>query len=551
MLKYFNRKGIKPYLYNVMHLAFTVFTMLFIICIFNPVYLSRNTGSGLYLGILLAAAGICAVTSLIVGCLAFLLKDKYWCLEGLVLGFLLAVFIISFIFPFKTDILDGGELTAISVDASAAVRGLVIIIMCVDVGYYMRKRIRFIAFPMLIVCLALTGINYIPYEKSTYEYSDIIASIRTFSSEKNIFVIGIDTLQGIESEKMLVDNPDFSDAFDGFTLFARAFTGFPHTKYGKPMVTSGKIYTLPSNSNWNENRTAAIADSFLTDLQNRGARVDVLETTQNNKLFPTIYNIETNDTIKDDYFTALAASAARVTGYWFVMGLSDKIDNQLRSKLISRGYYENILTNFSVGDSEPKCLYFWDFSIHGPLAFGRDGTIKDRNMLLRSDEVFFEFSQLSLLFEHMKAAGVYDNSLIIITSDHGNNQTNDFYKDVVDFPDGNKHFGSYMQLGVYNSAFFVKPPYATGKTEITYNPAWNGDVRALVNYYFDNFRNISATEVQMLVRAQNPVVDVIYVDNESRELERVSSAETHQIIQASSLYEIGPAIAAQTGVYDK
>ena len=114
--------------------------------------------------------------------------------------------------------------------------------------------------------------------------------------------------------------------------------------------------------------------------------------------------------------------------------------------------------------------------------------------------------------EQMIHGGVYNNSLIIIVADHGIDYAGDFtehYQETHDLKDWRYTYENFRRLGQYNISLFAKPPYASGSTEITHDPAWNGDVRAIINYYFSNFKNTPPKEVEASIRAHSPV-EVIY-----------------------------------------
>jgi hypothetical protein len=149
------------------------------------------------------------------------------------------------------------------------------------------------------------------------------------------------------------------------------------------------------------------------------------------------------------------------------------------------------------------------------------------------------------LFSRLKEYEIYDNSLIIIVSDHGHFYgTADHLVDFDDFSDGWKKNGNSRTVNMYNSVLFVKPPCANGIAQITHDPAWAGDVRNIVNYYFNRFENISPQKVEYEIRTAKPNVGVMFALSNNI----YTTSLEHQLVSVSTLYDILPAFAAKSGI---
>jgi len=156
----------------------------------------------------------------------------------------------------------------------------------------------------------------------------------------------------------------------------------------------------------------------------------------------------------------------------------------------------------------------------------------------------------------MQSADVYDNSLIIIVSDHGMGTSFsgalEHVTNFEDLADWTSSFGNFYSPIKHNVILFVKPPNEQGQAIISYDPAWNGDVRALINHYFDEFHDDSASkpiDVVVSIRANKPEVGVLFLSGtltSSEVLEQLSSPLNQEVVYVTSLYDIPAAFAAHS-----
>ena len=556
----FDRKTWQQYL----HCSLILFTILFIIFRFGPVHISRNNNS-LLDGIFLRRISLsCAGISILLSCFVFLLRRKYKYMESILTGLLLLCFINATIIPFQATILDGRDLVTVRDDIWPVIRNILLLILYIPISYVFRKNLRFVAVPLLIFCAAFTvyeqssikSIYKNMYGKAPVQSEEeILQSAVTFSTGKNILIIGIDTLQGTVAEKTFLKYPDFLKDFDGFTLFTRAFCSFPFTNYSRPAIMSGNEYSS-QDTNLIINDFRAAEDSFMADLKDYGVRINLFGLSLFNK-FPAsvIYRFSVGSHYM--YAYAAAASVARLTGYWPSNPFFGELSNHMLDvKLSSIELYKILNEHFTVNSGEDKCLFFWDYTLHLPIAISKDGRhISDLEGLTLEEaiinETYFGYTQLARLFEIMKKYKVYDNTLIIIVSDHGHSDmtSKEHVSFFEDFADGYKHNGNYASTSLYNTVLFIKPPNAQDKAVITHNSAWNGDVRKLVNYYYHNFYYTSPIKVEAAIRAEKPEVKVLSMP--PHVLSNQNSSAAHETVSVRSLYDIPKAFAKKSGIVDE
>lgn len=541
-----------------LHLLLCLFTVFFILCIFGPVYISRNNGTILNAALLrkigIGGGGICFILSipaLVWG------ESKY--VEGVINGVLLLVFINSTIIPFRATILDGREFTTVETDIFPIIRNVIMFCFLTFLGYRLRKQLKFIAIPLLAVCMVITFYNPSTARATgesetitthpTLTKEEIMKSAGTFSTDKNVIVIVIDMLQGTTMEKVFNKYPETSNTFEGFTIYTRAFSSFPYTTFSRPVIWSGNEYSTESTYFY-DGWIAASKNSIFTDLEKAGFHNTILGVRAEGQ---SPYQIERVDSVMSDanylYGFALAASIARITGYWPSNPFfGDAIKMAIDMKVSTIPIYNMLFENLSVKSEDMRSLFIWDYTLHGPIALTQDGETYepvlyvDENSFI--EEFVFEFSQLDTLFSYLKENNIYDDSLIVVVGDHGHpvSEIAANYDDIEDFSNGYETYGNQKAIGVYNVALCVKPPYAKGSAQITHDDAWNGDIRAIVDYYIKNFEYKDPLEVIANIREEKPIVGVLYSPGYVHE-DQTSSA-SHQTVEVSSLYDIAPAFEA-------
>ncbi|MDL2232642.1 LTA synthase family protein [Ruminococcaceae bacterium OttesenSCG-928-L11] len=550
---------------NYLNCALLFFTIGFIVLVFGPVHISKNNNTLLNQKLLVIISLGCAGAALILASVSLLLKKHYKYLACILTGLLILCFVNATIIPFQATILDGRDLVTMEDDLGPVVRNIVLLVFMIIASYALHEYLKKISIPLLGLCLALTMFNQ--YELGAFKHTDkeainkqrneIIESASGFSTDKNILIIGVDSFQGTLVERTFDQNPYLLDYFDGFTFFSRAFSSFPYTNYSRSAILSGKEYST-TDLDYMANIINAYNDSFITDMQQNGIMVngygvDLIG------VAPSVNNfIESKVDPKYMYGYALAASVARVAGYWPSNPFFGEVDTLiLNSKLESVKAHEILLDNFHVEASAEKCLFFWDYTLHAPVVLSQNGEVvkqeerkNDEQALI--DEITFECKQVNALFEKMKQNNVYDNTLIIILSDHGQHH-GAAYRDSIggDFVDGNKKNGNYVKIGTYNPAILIKPPFSTGAVEISQNDLWNGDLRAILNNYILDFTDISPIELAMDARKKNPVVKVMFAESGSNENEYLYSSIYHQTVEVTSLYDIPEVFAQKSGIRDE
>jgi len=564
------------------HFALVLFTTLFILFVFSPTYITAGAREPIQSTVLATVILVLTGVSMVLGAGVFLLRGKYKYVEGIITGLLVLCFINAFILPFQVEVLDGRtNFLGVQDNPLPFIRSVLLLIILSGLWTIFRKQLRFTVIPLFLIALVFTGVNIHSMssmqpgaDESTSAADDVLKSASTFSSSRNVVVIVMDMMQGSIVERTFEEYPQFFESFDGFTIFTRAFSSFPFTRFSVISIHSGKLY--PSEDpTYDENILHSYKDSFMMDMQNEGLHVNMLGSLPeiNQRYFPFTSGI-TDESPWSIYNSATSASLARVTGYLmrspftrFNEARTREWEGTVNERFIDwmasdSEMMEILINELSVSDEDDKLLYFWHFGTHTPVITTKDGQLEISNIEQRQnfeqsyiEEAYFYQMQLSRLFDAMKEQGVYDNSLIIITSDHGIRMNEEMIlehgRHMEDFVDGMQWFGNVRPVHMYNSIMMVKPPDSRGEAIMTHDPAWSGDVRELINRYFMNFTNIPPKDMVAEIRAGNPVVGVAVARIGSTHADMFHTAESHEVIFIESLFDIAAAFSAYYGtIYD-
>jgi len=571
----FDKKPLKKYV----HCSLILFTVLFITFVFGPTYMAIGVKQVLPFNVPATVTGIVAGISLLFGCAAFLLGRKYKYVEGLFTGLLFLCFINALILPVQAGILDGREeLGGLFDNPVPFIRNIVIFIVLAAVSTVFRKQLRFSAVPLVLIVVVFTISNIQTMNTRQAEINEnnrdndkIIESAVTFGSESNTIVIVMDMWQGIVIENTVSQYPYLLDTYDGFTIFTRTVSSFPFSSYSASVIQTGELYTT-DDPIWEESHRYTFSSSFMSDMRDRGAKVNILGFVlqgEDQTEFPFIGRMTPNRPWAF-YSAATSASLARLTGYRinipigniFHVDTSNWENGELAWSVDKKqegiNTVEFLIDNINTSDEQKKLLYIWSLGTHVPVFISRDGSMDTESPGWYAhttqryiDESYYFLNQLARLFNRMKELGVYDNSTIIVVSDHGSVIEADFgwsdwpYIDA--FHDGAMRLGSYAPVQMYNSVLMVKPPNSFDRAVVTQDVAWNGDVRELLNRYSeadDSASPVSPVEVMADIRAGSPEIGVMFAPFGLTLPQIKASTEYHEILYIKSLQELPAAFLA-------
>ena len=387
---------------------------------------------------------------------------------------------------------------------------------------------------VILVCLCgFTGVKSIKYalsEKPVAVASGDTAElpadndlINGYSKAgKNVVLIVADMFSGGYMERILEECLEYKDKLSGFTWHRNMLAAATETATSMPSIFAGEEYlplamnSMPGSGDEKVNKAA---DTLFRQAEKQGYKVSVvngsaaylagatLEGTANSELEPYQQYWEKVRDIKSDsarkvnqghlltmltifqgapYFLKPVIYNdggwlifSRVALFWYV-----------RSHVFSEYSFLDLLPEISNGQSQQNTFkYFHSCFTHIPYGIGEDGNLVDFNSqypdqvhksFIFGESAYYtakKFISLMVAYtDWLKGAGLYDNTTIIIVSDHGN----DYSENNPLAPEGIESVLPRDTFNRLNSLFMVKPAGASGAIQVDDTFASNGDINAVL-----------------------------------------------------------------------
>lgn len=375
--------------------------------------------------------------------LYLLLSNKYKILFILLLfgiGFALYLQGNFFSFSFGSSVLDGTPVEWTNYFFPAIINFLVwLIIVFLPISlYYILKKNRNVLNYVLIASLFLSAIqipamivqllSYAPKEESSL----IIKRDKMFnlSKDENIIVFILDQMDERFYEEFISNNPEYKDSLDGFVHYDNVLAGGARTMMAMPIIFTGQPYD--EYDSYSEYVSAAFSkENIMSTLKkvNYDVRVyseplffpiDIAEDVDN---FAT-----TNNVIKSKFI--LTKKLYKVTFYkyfpivfkpflWFdTSEFNQALSSSEEYSTNDIEFNKELTSNGIVTDNHKKVFVLYHLlGAHPPFSMNEKAEKEEGSSLQK--QVAGSFKIVLNYLEQLKASGVYDNSTIILTADHG------------------------------------------------------------------------------------------------------------------------------------
>ena len=318
---------------------------------------------------------------------------------------------------------------------------IISIILTIIFAQKIKKIANAICIIILITLFSVFTIQYLgssPSESKELVFDE--SSKFDFSSDKNVIIILVDTLQSDIFYEIISDNPDLKEQFDGFIYYPDSTSGFPQTEASVPNLLTGSFYdnSIP----FSEYIEKAYQEySVPKVLKERGFQVDLIPTYYDFTIYKS-KDIASN-LIRKEHFksikeglnkalhlidVALFRNVPQITKKYIINENRWLLSNCLRSDQFShldpgagdKNFYRDIsMINETV--TAPTFKFFHLKGCHGPYNKNELGEHVDH---VNSREAYTNFCTFNLkrlvsFLDELKSRGIYDKSLIYIVSDHG------------------------------------------------------------------------------------------------------------------------------------
>ena len=337
---------------------------------------------------------------------------------------------------------------------------------------------------------------------------------------KNVVLIVADMFSGGYMERILAECPEYRSKLDGFTWHRNMLAAATETATSMPSIFAGEEYlplAMNSMPGTGDEKVNKAASTLFRNAEKQGYIVSVvngsavyldsttLDGTANSELEPyelyweKVRNIKSESAKKVNQphlFAMLTLFQgapyflkpviyndggwlifSRVALFWYV-----------RSHVFSEYSFLDLLPEISNSNSQQNTFkYFHSCFTHIPYGIGEDGNLVDFNSQYPDQEhksyIFGEsayytakkFIALMVAYiDWLKANGLYDNTSIILVSDHGN----DYSENNSLTPDGIERALPRDTFNRLNSLFMIKPAGASGAIKVDNTFVSNCDIHA-------------------------------------------------------------------------
>jgi len=305
--------------------------------------------------------------------------------------------------------------------------------------------------PMMVVIMGLSfsftfyqNKQYIDSQSFNYKINYI--NQFNFSKQKNIILLVPDAFQSDVFYELVQEHPDFKKSFDGFTYHPDVTSGFSFTNGSIPNILTGVYF------DFSKPYTEFIKDSYLDNslpkvLIDNGYQVDLFPKYSERTIFKD-KRVMSNVRIKGRkasllnslelldlaLFRALPHFLKRYIhneSEWLIRRIPINIKDDHDGFLPNSKYSDLVFLKLSkplikINQSEPVFKFYHLKGGHGPINLNENGMpVKKRSTRVAyKGMVHYKVKLLTDFLEVLKRKGLYDNTMIIIASDHGFGRTN-------------------------------------------------------------------------------------------------------------------------------
>lgn len=306
----------------------------------------------------------------------------------------------------------------------------------------------------LILFVVLNFIVSVTVIASSWTRDQDPGDLYAISTHQNIFVLSFDGISGSAASQILAEDQQIASEFDGFTVFSQVASSSPATATSTAASLYGNANYKSRFRTENELWNSAPENLLTNTLESNGFRVSTYGIYSRNfqetsrKYQPYVFigvSQLLSFTIARTFTGAMVPTGSLLAGLdQFLLFKSRDFDPDEKSLLskISQSQAKNwkkVLTpslleldqyieNLEPGDSSPVAHFLHFTFTHYPVEFDRDCNFmadepewfeSRQNRFGVKEETYCALGKYSQFIAKLKELGVFDQSLIVLKSDHG------------------------------------------------------------------------------------------------------------------------------------
>lgn len=260
------------------------------------------------------------------------------------------------------------------------------------------------------------------------------------SGEQNFVIFMLDAADSREFSYLLEQDPEYRDIFADFTYYENTVGAYSCTRYAVPYILSGKWYEC--DTSFEEYMEDLYNTSpLIEELENRNYRIGLYEPdlhAQNNDVlrFDNIFEAE----FKVKSYLGMARQELKLVGYRYAPYWLKKycvlkqaaFDEQLEAgegsgeitaSMENRVFLDHLNAGgITVDDTENSFKFIHLEGAHSPYVYDAEVNIIDESQGTYAQNMEASLTLAESYLSALKKSGTYDNTAIIVMSDHGFNR---------------------------------------------------------------------------------------------------------------------------------
>ncbi len=384
----------------------------------------------------------------------------------------------SDLFVISYGVLDGSKIDFSMFDKRGNIElaiGSLALLLALIFQQFVNRHFAFIVGIILFAQVLLVGVKVIEEPEDKVIPVGVDQEFYKYSSEKNIIIIILDTFGAEYFHKILERNPEFKDMYQGFVSYRDAISNYPATKGSLPSLLTGQM--IPKDAIMKDFIEYDVGQKGMPAVfEQNGYDVSVISTYSWFKNFyPRRFLFEPpldpeqitrfNGALLLDY--ALFRLAPHIlkkrvynNGLWLISNyLAFKTELPATQSEQAHMFLDLMTEQSEVGDDNPRFKLIHILTPHPPFVYDENCVKRAVSNSMSGDHLMMQQSLCALkktneLLQKYKEIGVYDNSVIIVASDHGSRMFDD--RSLTGFP-------SYFEMNSAGIMFMIKGMEQNGK----------------------------------------------------------------------------------------
>lgn len=285
---------------------------------------------------------------------------------------------------------------------------------------------------ILLVTLITLGISSGGFaKKEIFANTATSENMLNLSSDHNFLILVLDKVDAGEVKAIFDNDPEYRDTYEDFTFFTNAEAGYPYTHHSIPLMLTGVWYEKQSSFSDYVN-SAYMESPILKELEDRGYEMGIYETD-----FPVNSEVASRFDNQASCERGISSWPRFCTWEMMMVGYRYAPFDLKRFCYIYTDSFNSlkiIPDGLELFDEDNKFL--WDKLGSEKPVIVKDNNFRfihisgaheqhyDENMNYVDEGTYEDACRSSLkiagkYIDMIKAAGVYDNSVIIVMADHG------------------------------------------------------------------------------------------------------------------------------------